>query len=297
MSTNDPAIERETKQILRQIQNHLCETHVAYGAVKEMAGMMDVYHHPTSKISTLNYITPRRNTAYVSRIYIEQGLEVLTQLERTQRVVYVDGLYPPQFAKSLRELGLQMERETPIMVYKPGGIQGLWQPPPLVERALPDGISIKQVSDQEGIGQWWYVWRNGHYDVLTLGVEPLFVGKDMEANWLGRQMDYVLYRSGFPAGVVRVSMIQETAHILAMALLKEIRSPAMIQILQMAAVKGALDKGARLIFAPGEQEAERRMARELGFMDFGNIICYSAAEEAARGNDAHSMELSVFAFS
>lgn len=297
METEEAAIERETKQILRQIQTHLSATHVAHGATRKSAGMVDVLYHPTSTISTLNYVTPRRNTAYVPRSAIESGLSVLAELDRTGRVIYVDGLYPPQFAKSLRELGMQVEKETPIMVYKPGGIRGYWQPPPLVERPLPDGISVKRVSDQEGLGHWWYVWRNGHYDVLTLGVEPLFIGKDMEAAWSGRQMDYVMYRAGFPAGVVRVSLHDNTAHILAMALLKEIRSPAMIQILQMAAVKGALEKGARLVFAPGEQEAERRMARELGFMDFGSIICYSAAEEAARGNHAHSMELSVFAFS
>lgn len=297
METEEAAIERETKQILRHIQHHLSESHVALGAIKESAGMVDVFYHPTSALPTLNYVTPRRNTAYVSRTYVQQGLDVMTQLERTQRVLYVEGLYPPQFAKSLRELGLQLERETPIMVYKPGGIRGYWQPPPLVERPLPDGISVKRVSDQEGIGHWWYVWRNGHYDVLTLGVEPLFVGRDMEATWTGRQMDFVMYRAGFPAGVARVSLHQNTAHLLAMALLKEIRSPAMIQILQMAAVKGALEQGARLIFAPGEKEAERRMARELGFMDFGSIICYSAAEETARGDHAHSLELSVFAFS
>jgi hypothetical protein len=119
METEEAAIERETKQILRHIQYHLSESHVALGAIKESAGMMDVFYHPTSALPTLNYVTPRRNTAYVSRTYVQQGLDVMTQLERTQRVLYVEGLYPPQFAKSLRELGLQLEHETPIMSINP----------------------------------------------------------------------------------------------------------------------------------------------------------------------------------
>lgn len=161
---------------------------------------------------------------------------------------------------------------------------------------------IRQVTDQEGIGHWWYVWRNGHFDVLSLGVEPLFVGQDMQATWTGKQLDYILYRGGDPVGVVRVSLHKETAHIVAMALLKELRTPAMIQILQMAAVKGALEHAAKLIFAPGEHEAERRTARKLGFMDFGSIVCYAAPSEAAigiqgdHGNDVNNMELSILAF-
>ena len=293
---SDPASnERESKHILRQIQDHLGEMHVKLGALRESVGMVDVFHHPTTNTPTLNYITPRKNTAWVSGSYLQQGLTHLSQQGRLPRVEYIEGLYPPAFARTLRDLGLELERETLIMVYKPGGIAG-HPTPMLVERPLPDGIVIRQVTDQEGIGQWWYVWRNGHFDVLSLGVEPLFVGQDMQANWAGKQLDYIMYRGGFPAGVARVSFHNETAHILAMALLKEIRTPAMIQLLQMAAVKGALERGAKLVFAPGENEAERRMARELGFMDFGSIVCYAAPDEIARGNHASNMELSILAF-
>ncbi len=295
METENPNIERESKHILRQIQDHLGEMHVKLGALRESVGMVEVFHHPSTSTPTLNYITPRKNTAWVSGSYLQQGLAHLAQLERLPRVEYIEGLYPPAFARTLRELGLELERETLIMVYKPGGLAG-HSTPTLLERPLPDGISIRQVNDQESIGHWWYVWRNGHYDVLSLGVEPLFVGQDMQATWTGQQLDYVLYRGGFPAGVVRVSLHKDTAHISAIALLKEIRSPAMIQILQMAAVKGALERGAKLVFAPGEKDAERRMARELGFMDFGSIVCYAAPDEVGRGNHVNNVELSILAF-
>ena len=304
METERANNERESKHILRQIQDHLGEMHVKLGALRESVGMVEVFHHPSTNAPTLNYITPRKNTAWVSGSYLQQGLSHLAQFERLPRVEYIEGLYPPAFSRTLRDLGLQLERETLIMVYKPGGITG--HPTPiLVERPMPDGIVVRQATDQESIGQWWYVWRNSHFDVLSLGVEPLFVGQDMQATWTGQRLDYILYRGGFPAGVVRVSLHKETAHIKALALLKELRTPAMIQILQMAAVKGALEHGAKLVFAPGETEAERRMARELGFMDFGSIVCYAAPNDAARtnysnngddGNNGNNMELSILAF-
>jgi hypothetical protein len=303
----DPAnTERESKHILRQIQDHLGEMHVKLGALRESVGMVEVFHHPSTNTPMLNYITPRKNTAWVSSSYLQQGLTHLAQQDRLPRVEYIEGLFPPAFARTLRDLGLELERETLIMVYKPGGIAGR-PTPALIERPLPDGVVVRQVTDQEGIGQWWYVWRNGHFDVLSLGVEPLFVGQDMQANWTGKQLDYILYHHGFPAGVARVTFHKETAHILAMALLKEIRTTSMIQILQMAAVKGALERGAKLVFAPGEKEAERRVARKLGFMDFGSIVCYAAPNDAARnrgssgsngdsGNNGNNVELSILAF-
>lgn len=295
METERASNERESKHILRQIQDHLGEMHSKLGALRESVGMVEVFHHPSTNAPTLNYITPRKNTAWVSGTYLQQGLSYLSQFDRLPRVEYIEGLYPPAFSRTLRDLGLKLERETLIMVYKPGGITG--RPTPiLVERPLPDGIVVRQVNDQESIGQWWYVWRNSHFDVLSLGVEPLFVGQDMQATWTGQQLDYILYRGGFPAGVVRVSLHKETAHIIALAIMKELRTPSMIQILQMAAVKGALENGAKLVFAPGEEEAERRVARELGFMDFGSIVCYAAPDEMPRGSNGNNMELSILAF-
>ncbi len=295
METEPKANERESKHILRQIQDHLGEMHVKLGALRESVGMVDVFHHPSTNTPNLNYITPRKNTAWVSSTYLQQGIAHLTQNDRLPRVEYIEGLFPPAFARTLRELGLELERETLIMVYKPGGIAGR-STPPLVERPLPDNITVRQVKDQDSSSQWWYVWRNGHYEVLSLGVEPLYVGKDMEAIWQGKQIDYILYRDGFPVGVARVSLHKETAHISALALLKEMRTPAMIQILQTAAIKCALESGAKLVFAPGEEESERRMARELGFMDFGSIVCYAAPNEIARGTHVENMELSILAF-
>jgi hypothetical protein len=288
--------ERETRRVLRQIQDHLIHVHETLGAVRESVGLVDVFHHPTNPMPNLNYVTPRRNTAWVSSQMVKQGLDRLRALNRVPRVQYIEGLFPPLFAKTLRDLHVEVERETPIMVYKiEAKGEGATTPPSAT--SMPDGVTIEQVNDQRGIEAWWYVWRNAFYDVLTLGVEPLFVGRDMAALQLGQQLDFLAYRYGFPVGVARLSIQNETAHISALALLKEVRTPAMINALQSTVLKAAVEHKSPLVFAPGETDADRRQLRELGFLDFGSIVCYSASGDIVREETrVNALEQPVLSF-
>jgi hypothetical protein len=295
MATDEASIEKETKTILRQVQDHLYQVHQNLGAERITLGMVDVLYHSSSTLSSLNYATPRRNAAWVSSNQLRQGLSYLHERHRTPRVQFIEALFPPQFADTLRQSNLTVERETPIMVYKPEGIHGRPARELRVPK-LPDGIAVEAVKDQHGVEAWWYVWRNAHYDVLTLGVEPLFVGRDMAAMQVGQQLDFILYRYGFPVGVARMSFLEKTAHLLALALLKEVRSTPMIHLLQTVAVKAALERGAQLVFAPGETDAERRMSREVGFVDFGSIVCYADRENTHEDDHANLLEFPVLAF-
>lgn len=273
---NPAAEEKETRRLLRLVQDHLFRAHESLGAVRETLGMVEVLHHPTDPTAALNYVTPRRNTAWISGKMVEQGLQHLRQVERVPRIQYIEGLYPPQFAQTLHDLKLEIERSTPLMIYKTDGINGRVPPPPATA-IMPDGVAMELVSDRRGIELWWYVWRNAFYDVLTLGVEPLFVGRDLAALKLGQQADILVYRYGFPVGVARLSLQGETAHLLAAALLREVRTPAMMRALALTALKTAVDRKSTLIFAPGEGAADRDLLRELGFIELGAMVCYVAA--------------------
>lgn len=274
------AAVKESRQVLRQIQDHLYQTHENLGGITEAVDLVDVCYHPTSPLASLNYVTPRRNTAWVASAAIEKGVQHLQSLERVPRVQYIEGLYPPPFAKALLGLGLHVEWELPLMVYLKDGFNQ--QKSPLVEVGkLPEGIRLERVTDQRGAQLWWYVWRNAFYDVISLGVEPLYTGQDFAALKQGHQFDILLYRNGFPVGVARLSTQQQVAHVVAVALMKEARTPQLARILHAATVEAALYKGCTLIYAPGETEADREMARSLGFLDFGSIVCYTSENHAA----------------
>jgi hypothetical protein len=271
----DSEAVKASRRILRCVQDHLYHAHVNLGGIEESVGLVDVLYHPTSTLASLNYITPRRSTAWVSADMIQQGIDHIRKMKRTPRVQYIEGLFPPIFSKTLIDLGLRVEWELPLMVYIPTGFNGVI-PPPIKALEMLDGVRIESVNDQRGIELWWYVWRNAFYEVMTLGIEPLFVGRDMAALKMGYQIDVLAYRGSFPVGVARVSIHDKTAHILAMALMKEERTPEMTKALQSAVLKAALDRNCNLIFAPGETEADRRICREVGFLDFGSIVRYSA---------------------
>jgi hypothetical protein len=286
----DDAAVKESRRILRRVQEHLTRSHLSLGAQQESLGMVEVIHHPVNRLPDLNYVTPRRNTAWVSGNFVEDGLARLRELDRQARVQYIEGLFPPLFARMLRDLGLDAERETPIMAYKADGFNGI-SATPVVMPPLPSGTTIETLTDQRGIETWWYVWRNAYYEVLTLGVEPLAVGRDMAAIMLGNQIDILISQHNFPAGVTRVTIDPDgqTAHILALALLREARTTEMTRLLLIAALRAALARGCTLVFAPGESEADRRLCRELGFMDFGSVVCYAAKIDGTTETAEHDV--------
>ncbi len=285
----DESAIRESRQMLRQVHEHLLLAHQDLGAYRETISVVDVVHHPINPLPDFNYVTPRRNTAWVSGQYVKQGLDRLRALGRTPRVQYVEGLFPPLFAKTLLDLGLELERETPLMIYRASGADTML--PPASSGANTAGVQIQTIADQRGIEMWWYVWRNAFYDVLTLGVEPLVVGRDMAALLMGKHIDLLMMRHNFPIGVARLSVQEsnKSAHLVALAMMKEARTPERMRALLAAVLRAALARGCDLVFAPGETEDDRRLCRELGFIDVSSIICYIArsANSALDQRDGH----------
>lgn len=266
-------VDPEVRQTLRRVQAHLLHSQVGLGAKHEKVGLMEVLYHPNNMMSSLNYATPRQKTAWVFAKQVQLGLDYLTERGRTARFQYIEGLYPPRFAKSLDELNLEVESETSLMIYTAAEDEG--------EKAVqapetPPHIRLKTVHDIRDAEIWHYVWKNAHYDVFTLGVEPLYVGRDMEAITLGKQIEVLAYMGDFPFGVARITVHEDTAHIVGTAILKEMRTTEYTQMITQAALRAALEAGCTLVFTSGESNEERKVNRTLGFLDFGSIVCYAA---------------------
>ncbi|MEL6308278.1 MAG: hypothetical protein AAFV98_07135 [Chloroflexota bacterium] len=261
--------ERESRTILRRIDAHLRQSHLDMGAQEETVGFVDVLHHPQRTLPILNYVTPRKNTAWVSSNHIQQGLEQLTAHERIQRVRFADGLFPPVFMKTLRMLGLEAEDEIPLMVYKHD------EKTPRKLPARVKDVSFVQAETAQDLAIWWYVWRNAHYDVAASSVEPLLIGRDLQEVYFKRQINLTMYRNNYPMGALRLTLHEKTAHIVAHALLKEMRGIEWDQILRLTAIHTAIDAGTNLVFVTGKAEDERQQFRELGFVDAGSIISYA----------------------
>lgn len=268
-------VDRETRQTLRRVQNHLISAQKAMGAQHEVVSLVEAIYHPDTPTSSLNYIMPRRKTAWVSSEQVQMGIDYLRERNRRPRVIYIEGLLPPLFARNLRQLNLHIESETPLMVYLKDGLHG--EKPPVTHVPKPPyDVHLETVTDVRGAEVWWYVWQNAYYDVFTLGVEPIYVGRSVAAVRMGHQIDLIAYRGNMPFGVARVTVHQQSAHVSGVAVFREMRTPDVTRLMYEAALHAALQRGCDLVFAPGESDTEREIVRSLGFMDFGSIVCYAA---------------------
>lgn len=287
---SDAAI-KANRRVLRQVQSHLVQMSINAGAVHETVGLVDAFVHPESELAHLNFITPRKNTAWVSAKDIEKGLDYMRAQERVPRIEYIEGLYPPVFAKSLHGMGLVAEREVALMAFSS-------QDHYFQSAKMLDGVTLEMVEDQQGSAIWWYVWRNAHYDVITGTADPVFIGQDMYQIASGHQIDIVMYRYRFPIGVARIntSLDNKSAEIVALSIMRQARTQEIVQLLQNYAMKASLECGCNLVFTSGETENDRRLCRDNGFVDFGSVVYYAENRRQSTEEDHvdESVEESVF---
>jgi hypothetical protein len=252
-------------------------------------GFVDVIYHVSSPLPQLNYVTPRRNTAWVSANYLSEGLKALGEKGRNARVRFAEGLYPPIFIRTLTDLGLVIERETPIMAYRPNN-------PPETHLNLPAEVTYIQAEDHISMSIWWYVWKNAWYEVLVSGVEPLLIARDLSNIHFKEQINIILYRNRYPIGVSRITLHEGSAHLMAQAILREMRTPEMERTLRQLSLHAALRMGCDLVFASGDTAQERTYYRDLGFVDAGSMVTYAEPQSirpASSGENDGTMEQSV----
>jgi hypothetical protein len=264
---------KESRVLMRRVDDHLRLAHRMVGAVEETTGAIDVIYHENSRLPQLNYVTPRRNTAWVSGKYVMQGLELLRQKDRTIHVRFAEGLYPSIFVKSLTEIGLVAHHETPIMAYQA-------QQPAIESPQLPDGVSCVQTAGHDSMAVWWYVWRSGWYDTLINSLEPLLIEREVTNLNADNQLNIILYRNQYPIGISRLTVHAGGAHLMAQAFLREVRTPALEQLLRQVSVEFALKSGCDLIFACSDSARQRSDYHEMGFTDASRIIIYAQPDAA-----------------
>lgn len=261
---------KDARTTLRRIQEHIRTAHLKLGAQTESAGFAEIVYHPDYRLGTVNYVMPRRNTAFISASHVANALNLLREKGRTTRVFFADGLYLPVFETSLQNLSLQADARMPVLIarsdYK------------LSTPALPASMRAVKLPVNQGMAVWWYAWRNTRYNIVTTGFEPLMITRDARAIDTLNYVDLILYDHYFPVGVVRLSCIDKTAHILALALLTTARTDTVTSHLRRAAVDAAFDTGCDLVFTAGTGEQDRQILRDEGYTQAGSMVTY--AEES-----------------
>lgn len=283
---NDSTV-KQTRQILRQVQSHLTDVHSQRGAVQEQVGLVEVLHHPQSTMPELNYVTPRKNTAWVSIPEVINGLKVLKGHERALRVMFIEGLFIPAFGDRLSSIGLARESELRVMA--------LQLTPTEIETTSPDELDSDQTmlsgtttfisaGSRPESALWWYLWRNAHYDVVTQTAELRFIDSSFKQISDGHQIDLIMRVGGIPVGVASLTLNAErtSAQLSAFALARATRSlPHAHQLLEHV-VEQVQAKGVSLLFFAQADVLLNTASQSLGFVDCGGIVCYAEANDPSR---------------
>lgn len=288
---NDSTV-KQIRQILRQVQSHLTEAHLRQGAEQEQVGLVEVLHHPNSTSPELNYVTPRKNTAWVSIPEVTNGLKVLKSHARALRVMFIEGLFIPAFGERLASAGLARESELRVMA--------LQLDPMELETVSPDEfdsdetltlgtMTFVNVASRAESALWWYLWRNAHYDVVTQTAELRFIESSFKQISEGHQLDLIMRIGGIPAGVASLTLSTDrtSAQISAFALARETRSLPHAQQLLEEVVEQVKAKGISLLFFALSDVLLNTASQGLGFVDCGGIVCYSEATDPFQTGATH----------
>jgi hypothetical protein len=268
---------------MRRVQDYLYAAHEALGASYQSEDTVDVIHHPDSRLGSLNYMTPGRNIGWLQGSTIGLGLDRMRQQSRRGRMRVIEALFPPFFSKIMNSAGLQLEWQAPLLIYLRDGLHD--QPGLAVEMPpLPEDMVISRVTNTKSADAWRIIWQDTAFQVTASPVEALNLAADNAC-----QHDLLVYRAGSLVAAVRIGVQDDSAHIIAQALLGHESAEDMGQILDAAALDLALDKGCSLVFSVGGSPADIERRKTMGFLDFDSMMCYAAnpsgASEDANDDD------------
>ncbi len=253
---------KATRQALRRVVDHLAQAHQRLGGQRESLGLVDVVYHPQNPALALNYVHPRRGTAWIPGPQIEQGLARLRELDRAPRLQYVEGLFPAQFGESLAKQGLARAHAAALMIAGP---------PAMIAAPTADS-HVQTVSPRRGAAMWAYTLDNRRYSIQAGDAEPL----DSRL-WSADDtppVDGVAYQRGFPVGVGRLTIHDETAHIVRLVILRDTPPDPLLGLLAGAAT----ERGCTLIFAAASDDAAHAALVRCGFTEAGALVSYMPAE-------------------
>lgn len=254
---------RNRKHRLRMIVNHLQLAHNELGVERDSIGFVEVVHHPTSILPSLNYIVPRQNTAMVPSTDVLNGIVALRDHRRDVRVLYVDDLLP-LFANSLERNGLEVNISFPLWIIAP--------PSEVLE--LPENFSITVIPNQDGIDIWQLIWSNStpNYDIYDTPLEPLLINKQYSRE--NTVFDVILYHHSSPIAVARLTHYDETIHLMARAIVSTPQSSRIHQWLLHGVAQIAYDLESEFLFVCDSDIEPLLKASNIDCQHEGNMLCY-----------------------
>lgn len=265
------------KDKLRKIENHLRLAHNDLGIERDSVGFVEVVHHLSYRLPALNYVTPRRKTALVPSKDVEKGMQALKAYRRDLRLLYIEELFPPFFAKTLEDMDLRLYAKIPLWVVDLNAR--------MVEPKLSTHMSVNTVHNEDGIAIWSLVWRNASYRVFGTTLEPLQIGTLYPSN--DHVVDIILYNHHKPMAVARLTIHNNTAHLMARALVQSTNPLRLQQWLLEISAQTAKEQGCELLFICDSTIEYLQVVTDLSLTQEGSMLCYTDKRNQSHGEVTH----------
>ena len=200
-------LNRDERQTLRSIQTHLHESLLRQQSVTEQLGTVDVYFHPRNAAPDLNCVTPRRGVAWVRYEDLSDAFTGLRRLGRTPRFTCVDTLFPEAFMQQLGLMGLQIEIEEPLLVYRPlHGPGSRWRNTVGARCRIPvsDPVRAALADTPDDLAVWWSVFRQIYAPEEQSTPQPKEIESLVSASRSGHTTFITAWYDNEPLGVARI---------------------------------------------------------------------------------------------
>jgi GNAT superfamily N-acetyltransferase len=289
------ALNREERKTLRLIQTHIRESTLAKHAVIEQLGTVDVHFHPTNLDPYLNCATPHKGVAWVRRDDLYSAFTGLERLGRLPRFVFQDALFPLAFQQQLELMGLTLEEQRAIMVFRP-----IYGPNLLGETPrgrLPTefnlGITASVAISQAELAAWLRVFKAGYYNTETLSVNPVDVQPLVQAAERGDSIFVLASYQDTPLGTARVSLRGPSAEIESLVTAPLWHGMGLETALISTAVRATLERSCNIIFTVAGTDPITRIYRTLGFVDLTHVMTFWQAEEYSAAAPEDESEITL----
>lgn len=278
------ALNRDERQTLRSIQSHLCETILRQGAVCEQIGTIDVYMHPSNYDPSVNYATPHKGVAWVRREDLVAAFIGLENLGRLPRLMFLDSLFPAAFQQQLRYLGLVIEHEQTVLVYRP--LYGPALPDEIALGRLPEHVNQELISARiartpEELATWLSVFRTVYYNTDLITVQPEEVTPLLHATQSNSYMFVTASYSGTPLATARLSLCPPTAGLEVVGTAPHWHGMGLEIALITTAVNSVLSGDCDTTFIVAPVPDTIHLYRRLGFVDMAHILTFWREADAA----------------
>ncbi len=282
--TTMESLNREERLTLRQIQAHMREVMNAQQTVVEQLGTVDVYFHPSNPDPYLNCVTPHQGVAWVRRDDLNSAFAGLERLGRIPRLMFQDALFPVAFQQQLRWMGLTLEDQRTVLVYRP--MYG----PPLpnetprgrVPESFEPAVTITVPTSERDLAVWLRVFRAGYYNTEMLAVDPDMVRPLVHAVARGEKVFVMAHYERSPLGAARLDVRGHSAEIEAVVTAPLWHGMGLEPALIASSVQTVLGRGVDIVFTVTPVEDYARMYRHLGFVELTRVLTYWLAEDQAR---------------